>query len=102
MTNRMPIDFPKNVICKACFNFRNIFITFCDNCKIERTIYKYDTIFFLINLRKEKKKKKKKKRKKTPKGTTNERNRKEGNVLFNDALNTFYLRLYGFVKKRRF
>ena len=22
-------------------------------------------------------------------------NRKEGNVLFNDALNTFYLRLYG-------
>ena len=22
--------------------------------------------------------------------------RKEGNVLFNDALNTFYLRLYGF------
>ena len=23
------------------------------------------------------------------------RNRKEGNVLFNDALNTFYLRLYG-------
>ena len=25
----------------------------------------------------------------------NERGRKEGNVLFNDALNTFYLRLYG-------
>ena len=24
-----------------------------------------------------------------------ERGRKEGNVLFNDALNTFYLRLYG-------
>ena len=24
-----------------------------------------------------------------------ERQRKEGNVLFNDALNTFYLRLYG-------
>ena len=24
-----------------------------------------------------------------------ERKRKEGNVLFNDALNTFYLRLYG-------
>ena len=24
-----------------------------------------------------------------------ERERKEGNVLFNDALNTFYLRLYG-------
>ena len=23
------------------------------------------------------------------------RGRKEGNVLFNDALNTFYLRLYG-------
>ena len=23
-------------------------------------------------------------------------NRKEGNILFNDALNTFYLRLYGF------
>ena len=23
------------------------------------------------------------------------RSRKEGNVLFNDALNTFYLRLYG-------
>ena len=25
----------------------------------------------------------------------NESGRKEGNVLFNDALNTFYLRLYG-------
>ena len=24
-----------------------------------------------------------------------EKGRKEGNVLFNDALNTFYLRLYG-------
>ena len=24
-----------------------------------------------------------------------ERGKKEGNVLFNDALNTFYLRLYG-------
>ena len=24
-----------------------------------------------------------------------DRGRKEGNVLFNDALNTFYLRLYG-------
>ena len=24
-----------------------------------------------------------------------ERGRKEGNVLYNDALNTFYLRLYG-------
>ena len=23
------------------------------------------------------------------------RGRKEGNILFNDALNTFYLRLYG-------
>ena len=26
---------------------------------------------------------------------TGSRRRKEGNVLFNDALNTFYLRLYG-------
>ena len=29
-------------------------------------------------------------------GFLNARTRKEGNVLFNDALNTFYLRLYGF------
>ena len=28
-------------------------------------------------------------------GRETERERKEGNVLFNDALNTFYLRLYG-------
>ena len=27
--------------------------------------------------------------------THKERGKKEGNVLFNDALNTFYLRLYG-------
>ena len=26
---------------------------------------------------------------------TSDQGRKEGNVLFNDALNTFYLRLYG-------
>ena len=25
----------------------------------------------------------------------NQKGRKEGNILFNDALNTFYLRLYG-------
>ena len=30
----------------------------------------------------------------SPRGTTKE-GRKEGNVLLNDALNTFYLRLYG-------
>ena len=28
-------------------------------------------------------------------GLTYKEGRKEGNVLFNDALNTFYLRLYG-------
>ena len=28
------------------------------------------------------------------------RGRKEGNVLFNDALNTFYLRLYGNGRER--
>ena len=28
-------------------------------------------------------------------GASTEEGRKEGNVLFNDALNTFYLRLYG-------
>ena len=28
----------------------------------------------------------------------NKEGRKEGNVLFNDALNTFYLRLYGVEK----
>ena len=28
-------------------------------------------------------------------GTFYDRKRKEGNVLFNDAINTFYLRLYG-------
>ena len=28
-------------------------------------------------------------------GRSAEQRRKEGNVLFNDALNTFYLRLYG-------
>ena len=33
-----------------------------------------------------------KKRKKEKK---EKRGRKEGNILFNDALNTFYLRLYG-------
>ena len=27
--------------------------------------------------------------------TTRPQNRKEGDILFNDALNTFYLRLYG-------
>ena len=27
--------------------------------------------------------------------TSNQGKKKEGNVLFNDALNTFYLRLYG-------
>ena len=27
--------------------------------------------------------------------------RKEGNVLFNDALNTFYLRLYGVTKDEK-
>ena len=30
-----------------------------------------------------------------PPDTSQWRSRKEGNVLFNDALNTFYLRLYG-------
>ena len=29
------------------------------------------------------------------KHTLNIKGRKEGNILFNDALNTFYLRLYG-------
>ena len=29
-----------------------------------------------------------------------DKERKEGNVLFNDALNTFYLRLYGVVRHR--
>ena len=29
------------------------------------------------------------------KHSDSERGRKDGNVLFNDALNTFYLRLYG-------
>ena len=30
-------------------------------------------------------------------GTITDKGRKEGNVLFNDALNTFYLRLYGVI-----
>ena len=47
-----------------------------------------------------KKKKKKKRKNKKDQETTSEQEastagRKEGNVLFNDALNTFYLRLYG-------
>ena len=33
--------------------------------------------------------------KKTNYYTTDMEGRKEGNVLFNDALNTFYVRLYG-------
>ena len=41
-----------------------------------------------------KKEKNSKKRKQKHKNK-NKEGRKEGNVLFNDALNTFYLRLYG-------
>ena len=50
------------------------------------------------NKNKNKKKMKKerdKKKQKNKKKKNRKRRRKEGNVLFNDALNTFYLRLYG-------
>ena len=38
-----------------------------------------------------------KKDKNQPNNTPLEEGRKEGNVLFNNALNTFYLRLYGVI-----
>ena len=54
---------------------------------------------YLLQLKKKEKKKKEKKKKKkdlNPKLILHlNRRRKEGSVLFNDALNTFYLRLYG-------
>ena len=42
-----------------------------------------------------KKKKREEEEVKNKKRANKEKGRKEGNVLFNDALNAFYLRLYG-------
>ena len=59
--------------------------------KIEHIKKTFDVIY----TKKKKKKKRRRRRRKEQNRANKEKGRKEGNVLFNDALNTFYLRLYG-------